>query len=504
MSSSSLQHMVILFTALRNAMWTTSELPSTWPKHASLIPALWRGQFLAWLSSIAHSKTPTRQRKNDVFSSVMVKTPTSIHCGVVANYFFCNIPPLQEENHDKDMVVDNDDDKENQSLGMAQLSHPPFVPMHVPCPPPPFSAPRWDHPGQDLLGIVKQRVSPSCKLRIHAKDVREAADVFWHILLHIRSIMPKLPPGEVIDPSRHGEPVLPPQTLVTNWWRLEVLLDRTIVQQGQGVGQSIYASVLAINLMRIIDMTDPNCQFSRLPNDSLLVSPRFPIPDLTSDQAGFWWAVGFLLALFSTATGQACLPVQAYHALHAGFHQPFGIEFGSSTRGPTLPSMIKDACKRKDKTALEFIYWWFDNRLERVEQLIPHLEYDIGPIVNTPQNNLSFACGEAETLAHRMSRAFQNTLKEYLRVNVKEQGKQLLLAMTASPYLPTNPDKKLKMDVPTMKSLWSFVHGCFQTIDIRYDGVLASLLVNGLWRGITIDSYFQGIFMGDVTCFNAE
>ncbi|KAK0499190.1 hypothetical protein EDD18DRAFT_1350613 [Armillaria luteobubalina] len=511
----------------------------------------------------------------------------------------------QEENHDEDMVVDNDDDKENQSPEMAQLSHPPFVLTHVPRPPPPFSAPRWDHPGQDLLGIVKQRMSPSRKLRIHAKDVREAADVFWHILLHIRSIMPKLPPGEVIDPSRHGEPVLPPQTLVMNWWRPEAFLDRTIVQQGQGVSQSIYASVLAVNLMRIIDTTDPNCQFSRLPNDSLLVSPRFPILDLTSDQAGFWWAVGFLLALFSTATGQACLPVQgalihvllphtlgqcryqidhwtpsfiystdpamgelmlpwldlgktqavtadpdgkdhlkepvpqflmaycsdilsphavgfgprhaavhenhnraicaylmlgnavfdaltAYHALHAGFHQPFGIEFGSSTRGPTLPSMIKDACECKNKMALEFIYWWFDNRLERVEQLIPHLEYDIGPIVNTPQNNLSFARSEAETLAHRVSRAFQNALEEYLRVDIKERGKQLLLAMMASPYLPTNPDKKLKfqfrllnndvrMDVPTTKSLWSFVHGCFQTIDIGYDGVLASLLANGSW-----------------------
>ncbi|KAK0474600.1 hypothetical protein IW261DRAFT_1422890 [Armillaria novae-zelandiae] len=324
------------------------------------------------------------------------------------------------------------------------------------------------------------------------------------------------------------------------------------------------------------------CPFSRLPNDSLLVSLRFPILDLTSDQAGFWWAVGFLLALFSTATGQACLPVQgtlihilllhaladpamgelmlpwldlgktqavtadpdgkdrlkepvpqflmgycsdllsphavgfgprqaavhenhnraicaylmlgntvfdvlaAYHALHAGFHQPFGIQFGSLARGPTLPSMIKDACERKEKMALEFIYWWFNNRLEHVEQLIPHLEYDIGPIVNTPQNNLSFAHGEAETLAHRVSRAFQNSLEEYLRVNVKERGKQLLLAMTASPYLPANPHKKLK------------------TIDIRYDGVLASLLANGSWRGIMVDSYLQGIFMGDVTSFNAE
>ncbi|KAK0473484.1 hypothetical protein IW261DRAFT_1569898 [Armillaria novae-zelandiae] len=43
-----------------------------------------------------------------------------------------------------------------------------------------------------------------------------------------------------------------------------------------------------------------------------------------------------------------------------------------------------------------------------------------------------------------MSRAFQNTLEEYLRVDVKEHGKQLLLAMTASPYLPANPHKKLK------------------------------------------------------------
>lgn len=107
--------------------------------------------------------------------------------------------------------------------------------------------------------------------------------------------------------------------------------------------------------------------------------------------------------------------------------------------------MIKDVCERKDKTALEFIYWWFDNRLERVEQLIPHLEYDIGPIVNTRQNNLSFARGEDETLAHHVSRAFQNALEEYLRVDIKERGKQLLLAMTASPYLPANPDKKLKV-----------------------------------------------------------
>ncbi|KAK0490164.1 hypothetical protein EDD18DRAFT_1358802 [Armillaria luteobubalina] len=536
---------------------------------------------------------------------------------------------MQEENHDKGMVVDNDNDKENQSPGMAQPS---VRRTHVELPANLTSSSfnGIHHLSRHTFhGLPLPSVHPNgtTLLRIHAKDVREAADVFWRVLLHIRSIMPKLPPGKVIVPRRHGEPVLPPQASVTNWWRPEVFLDGTIIQQGQGVSQSIYASVLAVNLMKIIDTTDPNCQFSRLPNNSLLVSPRFPILDLISDQAGFWWAVRFLLALFSTATGQACLPVQdmlihvlllhalgqchyqidhwtpsfiystdpamgelmlpwldlgktqamtgdpdgkdhlkepvpqflmaycsdilsmsvgfgphhaavhenynraicaylmlsnavfdllaAYHALHAGFHQPFSIEFGSLTRGLTLPSMIKDACECKNKTALEFIYWWFNNRLERVEQLIPHLEYDIGPIVNTPQNNLSFTHGEAETLAHRVSRAFQNTLKEYLRVDVKERGKQLLLAMMACPYLPTNPDKKLKfqfrllndnvrMDVPTMKSLWSFVHGCFQTIDIGYDGVLASLLVNGLWRGITIDSYFQGIFMGDVTCFNAE
>ncbi|KAK0224257.1 hypothetical protein IW262DRAFT_1295892 [Armillaria fumosa] len=493
------------------------------------------------------------------------------------SYFFSNIPPLQEENHDEVMVVDNDDDKENQPPGMAQPSHPPFVPTHVPRPPPPFSAPRWDYPGQDLLGIVKQRVSPSRKLQIHAKDVGEAADVFWHVLLHIGSIMHKLPPGEVIDPSRHSEPVLPPRASVTNWQWPEAFLDGTIIQRGQGVGQSIYASVLAVNLMKIIDTTDPNCQFSRLPNNSLLVSLRFPIPDLTSDQAADpamgelmlpWLDLGKTQAVTADPDGKDCLkepvpqflmdycsdilsvsgnPLEslstffnlflllrpaarsgirtasgsffdalaAYHALHTGFHQLFGIEFGSLARGPTLPSMIKDTCERKEKMALEFIYWWFDNRLERVEQLIPHLEYDIGPIVNTPQNNLSFARGEAETLAHRVSRAFQNALKEYLRVNVKERGKQLLLAMTASPYLPANPDKKLKfqfrllnddvrMDVPTTKSLWSFVHGCFQTIDIGYDGVLASLLANGSWRGITVDSYLQGIFMGDVTSFNAQ
>ncbi|KAK0496128.1 hypothetical protein EDD18DRAFT_1106008 [Armillaria luteobubalina] len=186
---------------------------------------------------------------------------------------------MQEENHDEGMVVDNDDDKENQSPGMTQPSHPPFVPMHIPWPPPPFSAPRWDHPGQDLLGIVKQRVSPSRKLRIHAKDVREAADVFWRVLLHIRSIMPKLPPGKVIVPSCHGEPVLPTQVLVMNWWWPEVFLDGTIIHSAG------YPT-------------------------TLLVSPRFPILDLMSNQAGFWWAVRFLLALFSTATGQACLPVQ--------------------------------------------------------------------------------------------------------------------------------------------------------------------------------------------------
>ncbi|KAK0432347.1 hypothetical protein EV421DRAFT_1911064, partial [Armillaria borealis] len=433
----------------------------------------------------------------------------------------------QAENHDEGMAVDNDDDKENQPV-IAQPSRPPFVPTHVPRPPPPFSAPRWDHPGQDLLGIVKHRVSASHKLRIFAEDVKEAADVFWRVLLHIGSIMHKLPPGGVIDPRYHGEPVLPPRTSVANWWRPEAFLDGTIIQKGKGVGNSIYAAVLAVNLMKIIDTTDPNCQFCRLPNDSLLVSPRFPIPDLTSDQAAFWWAVGFLLALFSTATGQACLPVQgafihvllprtlgqcryqidewtpsfiysadpamgelmlpwldlgktqavtadpdgkdrlkepvpqflmnycsdilsphavgfgprqeavhenqnrticahlmlgsavfdalaAYQALHGGFHQPFGLEFGSSARGPTLPSMIKDACERKNKTALEFIYWWFDNRLERVEQLIPHLEYDIGPIVNTPQNNLHFSGGGAETLAHVVARAFQKALEAYLR-----------------------------------------------------------------------------------------
>ncbi len=69
---------------------------------------------------------------------------------------------------------------------------------------------------------------------------------------------------------------------------------------------------LAYSILRGAD-----CVFVRLPNNSQRLVPSFPVYDLTPEQQGFWWALGFLIALFSSKTGQACLPIAApfFHVL---------------------------------------------------------------------------------------------------------------------------------------------------------------------------------------------
>ncbi|KAK0184273.1 hypothetical protein F5146DRAFT_1145703 [Armillaria mellea] len=358
---------------------------------------------------------------------------------------------MQEENHNQDdqgMVVDDGDDKENQAPMMAQPSSLLFVPAHVPQPPP-FGPLQWDYPGQNLLGIVKQRVSANQKLHIYTKDVKEAADVFWHVLLHIGSIMHWLPPDQVLDPSLHDE------------WTPSF-----IYSADPAMGE-LMLPWLDLGKMQAVTADPDGEHCLKKPIQQFLMTY---CSDILSPHA-----VGFgqhQATVHENQNRAICAHLMlsnplfdalaAYHALHKGFQQPFGTQFGLSAWGPILPSVIKDVCDHKNRTGLEFIYWWFDNRLEHVEQLIPHLVYDISPVVNTPQNRLSFAHNPNKSMRH---------------------GKQLLLAMMASPYLPANPDKKLvfqfrllnanvEMNKPTMKSLWSFVHGCFQTVDIRYDGAL--------------------------------
>ncbi len=55
---------------------------------------------------------------------------------------------------------------------------------------------------------------------------------------------------------------------------------------------------------------------------------------------------------------------------------------------------------------------------------------------------------------------------------------------------------------PNKDSLATFVHGCSTSIDIGYDGVLVALLSNSVWRGVTVESWMRGMFMGRNDDFN--
>ncbi len=106
-------------------------------------------------------------------------------------------------------------------------------------------------------------------------------------------------------------------------------------------------------------------------------------------------------------------------------------------------SMIVDACDRKDRTTLEFAYHFFNNKLRHVSQLMRHFDFDIADIEGTEQGRVCYS-GD-KNLAQLVQARFRGRLEEYLKADVVGRGAELLTAMTASPYLPADPYKRLKV-----------------------------------------------------------
>ncbi|KAK0214220.1 hypothetical protein EDD85DRAFT_798998 [Armillaria nabsnona] len=311
------------------------------------------------------------------------------------------------------------------------------------------------HPmGPPWSGLVRHCQAEgvtSCKLRIQLRMFKRQLMCSGD-LLHIRLIMHKLPPGKVINPSHHVQqvtqrlsPSLPrfpiPDLTSTKQVLCRYQIDNWTPSFIYSANPAMGGLMLPwLDLGKSASMTaDPDGKDHLKEPVPQFLMQRHPQPTrsgIWTHQAAVHENQNRAICTYLMLGNAVFDALTAYHTLHAGFHQPFGIEFGSLARGPTLVHLMP---ANKEKTALEFIYWWFDNRLERVEQLIPHLEYDIGLIVNTPQNNLSLP-GEDETLAH--------PIQQKAEVSIQIAKRQHL------------------DDVPTTKSLWSFVHGCFQTIDM--------------------------------------
>ncbi|KAK0192030.1 hypothetical protein F5146DRAFT_999288 [Armillaria mellea] len=455
---------------------------------------------------------------------------------------------------DEAMVID-DDDEENKN---PQVESQQFIPTHHLQRPLPFRSLEWESPGRDILAAIRRDASWYDLLVLEVKDVKEAVDMFWQLLLHLGKLLCTLPEGKDIDPLIHPGPTLLPNAVVCNWWMSVSFLKGEVHPHDIGMGDSLYIAVLSTNLTHIFDTTGADCVFVRLPNNSQWLVPRFPIYDLTPEQQGFWWALGFLIALFSSKTGQPCLPIAApfFHVLlpsdlsqcwtqidrwsplfinsvdleigelmlpwlaldktqsvtdptntsdclleavpmfllahcvdvvtlgldpamppsmtiiiapyvqtsYLGtcFSMPFPpskpctLDFTNTSEPPSTDvlkcrhcahgymqaSMILDACDCKDRTTLEFAYHFFNNKLHRVSQLMCHFDFDITAIEGTEQGHVCFS-GD-KNLTQLVQTRFRGRLEEYLKADIVCHGAELLTAMTASPYLPADPDKKLK------------------------------------------------------------
>ncbi|PBK90124.1 hypothetical protein ARMGADRAFT_1083008 [Armillaria gallica] len=184
--------------------------------------------------------------------------------------------------------------------------------------PPPYENPRWYFPGGKLQRLKQDTFSPGTHLRIRAADPKQAAEVLWTVLLHIRSLVHLLSDGEKVDPQTHALPDLPGgATISDNWGNPAAFIHMTVSIDGPGISNSITMATLSILLQHLLDETDLDGCYGRLQDGSPLQAPQMPIHDLTATQAAFWWAHGFFLTLWCVATGQAPLPLSPFvwHAL---------------------------------------------------------------------------------------------------------------------------------------------------------------------------------------------
>ncbi|KAK0442274.1 uncharacterized protein EV420DRAFT_1649752 [Desarmillaria tabescens] len=444
----------------------------------------------------------------------------------------------------------------------AQRSIQMFVPTHRPRTPPPFICPKWDHPGKDLRHALHTHIDTEDPLVIMAQSIPQAAEVLWHTLLHLGHLKFTLPPNEAIDHHAHPEPPLPDGTTVDSWWNPAGFTRAEIhIHNQSAMGNSLLKGTLTLILEWLLDPTHPDSCYSLLPSGSLYLYPRMPVYNLTVDQSAFWWAQGFFLALWILSTQQAPLPLFApiIHALlaenieqchyqldqwpaaaindidpclaeflrpwldlqktqpvstHASkldrLREPVPVFLMEHCAGIVSPSEVglgptqdPDLHDNQDRAICSFhiispiLRLTFRWVIFQSNALVPHpthgqsgaqpyLNYDNSQIVSTEQGKLQI--GGDELLADLVLTCFQLALEMYLR---KDVFKFVLL----------DPNSDIKKPSGS-KLLYNFVHACWSSADIGFDGCLVQLLATGRWEGLTTDAYFDSIFDGNLARYN--
>ncbi|KAK0455309.1 uncharacterized protein EV420DRAFT_1644948 [Desarmillaria tabescens] len=240
---------------------------------------------------------------------------------------------------------------------------PPFIPTHRPRSPPPYNNPKWDFPGDHLRRLKIQRISRDSRLIIYAADLKQAAEVLWNVLLHIGRVRQILLPAETLSPHAYPLTDLPEGVSVENWWIPSAYTNPEVHVDGPAVGNSLITVTLTTLLERLLNITDENAAYGHLLGGSSLIFPRMPVYNLTNEQAAFWWAHGFSLALWCLVTCQAPLPLFAI-VLHALL--PPDISRCRYQLDKSSPSSINSVCPDIGR----FLRAWFD--LQKMQPLSTH------------------------------------------------------------------------------------------------------------------------------------
>ncbi|KAK0431304.1 uncharacterized protein EV420DRAFT_1490881 [Desarmillaria tabescens] len=163
--------------------------------------------------------------------------------------------------------------------------------------------------------------------------------------------------------------------------------------------------------------------------------------------------------------------------------------FNALVESPLQSSLIQCTAKVVHKSEFLFIYWLFNRKLESLAQLQPYLNYDNSQIISTEQGKLQI--GGDELLADLVLTRFRLALEMYLHKDVVGRGTQLLKTMTSCPYLPASEHDKITFKFVLLdpnsdikkpsgsKLLYNFVHACWSSTDIGFNGHLVQLLATG-------------------------
>ncbi|PBK62193.1 hypothetical protein ARMSODRAFT_980968 [Armillaria solidipes] len=256
-----------------------------------------------------------------------------------------------------------------------------------------------------------------------------------------------------------------------------------------------------------------------------------PIHDLTATQAAFWWAHGFFLALWCLATGQAPLPSPLLSGMpcsptnwaNADSSWTNGWPLRSIVSAPTSVYSFMPGLTWKKAHQLglafphfddqEFAYWFFNNKLETLDQLKDIIWYDITSIKDTELGKRvargidGHPGGLPEKIPHSVGDSDAPNCHHLPISATKLLGQNTDAWFVLKRWFPSpeNTDPQIRFVEPEPnKTFHQYVHMCFLAIDIGFDCPLALMLANGHWNEITLEAYFDGLFMGDHTVFNHE